>query len=121
MKHILITDDDEFLINMYKLSLQEIEDASIETAEDGQKAIDKIDQHQPDVLILDLLMPGVNGYDVMHHIRKKGYTFPVIVLTNVSSEKGQQLCAEMGAKDYFNKSSMDLEKLMALVKRSIEH
>ena len=116
MKRILIADDDEFLINMYKLSLEGLE-AQLDMAEDGANAIAKIDASQPDVLILDLLMPGINGYDVMHHIRKKGYKFPVIVLSNVSSEKGHQLCIEMGAKDFFNKSSMDLEKLAALVKQ----
>lgn len=118
MTRILIADDDEFLSKMYTLSLQE-QGYDVTVANDGKTAAQKLDASLPDLLILDILMPGMTGYDVMQHIKKNGYKLPVIVLTNVNAEKGQQLCTEMGASGFFNKSTMDLEELVQLVKKFV--
>ena len=114
-KRILLVDDDVFLTTMYTLSLDGL--GEVEIAADGQVAIDSIDRSAPDILILDLLMPKVDGYAVLEHIRLKEYRFPIIILSNVSQEMDQKKCLELGAADYFCKSQMDLDELAKKVQK----
>ncbi len=77
------------------------------TAIDGQDAIEKIEEHQPSLLLLDLLMPRKDGYDVLRHIREKNYAFPVLMLSNMSEPKAEAQCRSLGAKDFIIKSTLD--------------
>ena len=115
-KRILITDDDEFLTSMYKLSLHQ-SDREITLASDGLQAVSLIDKEQPDLLILDLLMPKMDGFAVLNHIREKHYRFPVIILSNVQDTMDQKKCLELGAKDFYCKSDTDLDGLVEKVRR----
>lgn len=117
-KRILIAEDDAFLVKMYQLELQEA-GYEIEIAKDGQKAIDSITKKEPDLLLLDLLMPDVDGFGVLTHIQKKGYKFPVIVLSNLSQEIDKEKCKALGARDYFVKSDMELDQLATLIKKYV--
>lgn len=118
-KRILIAEDDAFLNKMYKLNLEREEECDVRFAENGEEAIIAMDEEQPELLLLDLLMPKVDGFAVLEHIREKGYDFPVIILSNLSQEIDQQKCMELGAKDYFVKSDMDLDELLDKVKRHL--
>lgn len=114
-KSLLIAEDDPFMSKMYRFNLQE-EGMEVRIAADGQETIAAIEKQKPDLLLLDLLMPKVDGFEVLTHIKTKGYTFPVIILSNLSQEIDQQKCKELGAKDYFVKSEMDLADLSEKVK-----
>lgn len=109
-KRILIAEDDQFLNKMYRLNLEQ-EGWDVEIVNNGKKAIEAIEKDAPDVLLLDLLMPKVDGFAVLEHIRIKKHKFPVIIMSNLSQEIDQTKCKELGAKDYFVKSDMDLEEL----------
>jgi len=109
-KHVLIVDDDEFLTSMYQLSLKK-EFADIHIAHDGEEAIALIDKQQPDLLMLDLLMPKLDGFAVLKHVREKGYKFPVIILSNLKGDIDQKRCKELGAADFYCKSDTDLDAL----------
>ena len=109
-KKILIAEDDQFLIKMYKLQLED-SSADVEIAVNGKEAIASINKEQPDLLLLDLLMPEVDGFQVLEHIKEKKYKFPVVILSNLSQEVDKDKCLALGAKDYFVKSDMDLEEL----------
>ena len=113
---ILIADDDEFLTQMYRFTLDG-EDRTLEIVHDGEAAIASITKEKPDALLLDLLMPKVDGFGVLEAVRGKGYTFPIIILSNVNDTVDQAKCREMGATDFYNKSSTDLEGLSALIKK----
>jgi CheY-like chemotaxis protein len=118
--NILIAEDDKFLVKLYKENLEhEIEDCNISFATDGQIAIDPLGHTQPDLLILDILMPNKDGFEVLEHIRNKGYSFPIIVLTNVSHAIDQKRCTELGVSDFYIKSNTDLEKLVELCHKHI--
>ena len=91
----------------------------IEIAKDGQKAIDAITKKEPDLLLLDLLMPDVDGFGVLTHLQKKGCKFPVIVLSNLSQEIDKEKCKALGARDYFVKSDMELDQLAGMIKKYI--
>ncbi|MCA9371058.1 MAG: response regulator [Candidatus Peregrinibacteria bacterium] len=117
MSHtILIAEDDKFLAETIAASLQ---DHGQETriALNGEYAIEAMDLQQPAILLLDLLMPVVDGHGVLKHYKEKGYTFPVIMLSNLSDDVNKESCKEMGAKDYFIKSDMDEDDLWPIVEK----
>ena len=73
----------------------------------GEETIRAIAQHPPAVLLLDLLMPKVDGYEVLKHIRQHGYSFPVIILSNLSDPGEQEKCMQLGAAGFLIKSNID--------------
>jgi len=109
-KTILIAEDEEFIANLYKVNLEQ-HGVEVEVAADGSAAIEALDQTQPNLLLLDLLMPETDGFQVLAHIKEKGYTFPVVILTNLSQEIDKQKCEELGAEDFFVKSDLSVEEL----------
>lgn len=117
-KKILIAEDDDFLVNMYKMNLKKV-GAEITVALNGEEAIAEMDKQQPDLAILDLLMPKVDGFGVVDHIKKKGYKFPYIILSNLDEEISGNKCSEMGATECYVKSDMDLDDLVDKVKKYI--
>ncbi|MDD5025912.1 MAG: response regulator [Candidatus Peribacteraceae bacterium] len=109
-KNILIAEDEEFIANLYKLNLER-HGVDVDIVADGAAAIEAVDVRQPDVLLLDLLMPNKDGYQVLEHIRQKGYTFPVIILTNLSQDIDRRKCEDLGVKGYLVKSDLTVEEL----------
>ena len=115
-KTILITEDDEFLTQMYKIQL-EAEGFIIEIALNGEDALKQIDAKQPDLLLLDLLLPAVDGFEVLEHIQKKKYKFPIVILTNLGQDVDKKKCMELGATDYLVKSQVDTKELVEKLKK----
>ncbi|PIR49241.1 response regulator [Candidatus Peregrinibacteria bacterium CG10_big_fil_rev_8_21_14_0_10_55_24] len=116
---ILIAEDDPVLREVYtkKFSLSGF---SIRTVKDGQEAIAAIEQKQPDILILDLNMPVVDGFGVLEKFPKEKRTFPVIILTNFGNEKNRERGDALGADDYFVKSEMTIRSLLEMVQKLIK-
>lgn len=114
VKHILICDDDPFLTEMYALSLTKPH-VHIAIVHNGKDAIAAVEKQTPDIMLLDLLMPVMDGFHFLEERAKRGWTFPVIVLSNVSQEEDTKRCLENGATDFFPKSETDLEKLQKKV------
>jgi CheY-like chemotaxis protein len=107
MSHrILVAEDESFLRELIHLDLKD-RGFEVRLAADGAQTIDAIEEERPEVLLLDLLMPKVDGYRVLEHIRNKGYDFPVIVLSNLSDPIEQEKCRELGAKGFLVKSNLD--------------
>ena len=80
-------------------------DLDVKIAEGGQEAIDIIDTYTPDIILLDLMMPRVNGWDVIDHVRKK-YSkneMVIIVVSLLSNKDNIDECYELGANDYIVK------------------
>lgn len=69
-KHVLIAEDEAFLLKMIRKTLSK-HGARVSTAQDGQEAIDRMDADPPDLLLLDLLMPHVDGFAVLQHRKKR--------------------------------------------------
>lgn len=118
MISILIAEDDQFLSKMYRMNV-ESPGWDVRFVEDGQAAIDALDESLPDLLLLDIMMPHVDGVGVLKHIQEKEYDLPVIVLTNLSQESDRARCLELGAKDFFVKSDMDLDELNSLIRKYV--
>ena len=80
-------------------------DLDVKIAEGGQEAIDIIDSYTPDIILLDLMMPHVNGWDVIDYVRKK-YSkneMVIIVVSLLSNKDNIDECYELGANDYIIK------------------
>jgi len=90
-KTILVVDDEVNIQNMLK-TLLEINDYVVETASNGEEAISKVESLAPDLVLLDLVMPRVNGYQVLEHLKEKDKTrkIPVILFTAAPPEIAAQ-------------------------------
>lgn len=80
-------------------------DLDVKIAEGGQEAIDIIDSYTPDIILLDLMMPHVNGWDVIDYVRKK-YSkneMVIIVVSLLNNKDNIDECYELGVNDYINK------------------
>lgn len=104
-KKILIIEDDSFLSEMYATKL-EIEEFEVFIASNGEEGLDKMKLNQPDIVLLDLLMPEKDGFEVLREksINPDIKDIPVIVLTNLSQKEQIKKCYELGAKDFLIKA-----------------
>ena len=112
-KKILIVDDDANIAELISLYLTK-ECFQCEIAEDGETALEKHQSFQPDLILLDIMLPGIDGYDVLREIRKQ-YTTPVIMLSAKGETFDKVLGLELGADDYIIKP-FDSKELVARVK-----
>lgn len=101
---ILIVDDEEDIVELIKYNLGN-EGYSILTAFTGEKAIKIANQSQPDLIVLDLMLPGIDGLDVTKYLKnnKKTNNIPIIMLTAKGEESDIVIGLEMGANDYISK------------------
>lgn len=104
-KKILIVEDDEFLVQMYATKL-ELQDFEVTTAGDGKQALKAIQKSSPDLILLDLNLPVMDGFQVLEVIKKdeKTKNIPVLVLTNFGQKEHVDRCLALGAADYLIKA-----------------
>lgn len=111
---LIIAEDDAVLRNLY-LKKFEGSGFAIRAAEDGEQAAQLITERAPDLLILDLHMPKVDGFQVLERFPKDQRTFPVIILTNFDDAKYKTRGTELGVDDYFIKKDMTIKSLLEMV------
>lgn len=102
---ILMVDDDKMLIDMYKERL-ELAGYQVEISRDGEEGLAKVHQVKPDVVLLDIMMPKVNGYEALASIKSDPSTkdIPVIILSALMRDVNKAKAVESGADDYIIKS-----------------
>ncbi|MFD0750073.1 response regulator [Mucilaginibacter calamicampi] len=120
-KKVLIVDDD--MRNIFALSsaLQSY-DMEVEIAGDGEEALAKLDEIKGiDIVLMDIMMPKMDGYEAMRHIRKqnKWARLPVIALTAKAMKDDREKCIEAGANDYITKP-VDIDRLISLMQLWLE-
>lgn len=113
MTRILVVDDEESIRNVVVAYLQ-ADGYTVLTAEDGLKGLELFRQHQPELVILDIMLPGMDGLKVLQHIREESEVY-VLMLTARSEETDRVTGLMMGADDYLTKPFSPLE-LVARVK-----
>jgi len=101
---VLLGDDEDQLRRVMR-DLLEREGYVVTEARDGVEALDQIDRHAPDIIVLDLNLPGLDGYGVLSHLRSRPATvdIPVVVLTAQGDEDNEVRVFEMGADDFLSK------------------
>ena len=113
---ILVVDDEQSIMNIIAFNLKK-EGYEVVTAEDGEMAITIFDIEKPDLILLDIMMPKIDGYGVCKRIRDKS-DVPIIMLTARADEVDKVLGLEIGADDYVTKPFSNRE-LMARVKANL--
>lgn len=114
---VLLVEDDSFLLGMYATKF-EIENFNVITAEDGEKGLKAAKEKNPDIILLDILMPRMNGVEVLEELKKDDSTknIPVILLTNLNQREEIERCMSMGAHDYLIKAHFMPSEVIEKVK-----
>lgn len=116
---LMIVDDSEIISIRLKELLQGIEDLEISAVvEDGVQAIAQFSLLNPEILILDLMIPRMNGLDVLRSIRSKNQNTVIIILTNYDQSYFRDRCTELGA-NYFLDKSADFEKVYQICQNTV--
>jgi CheY-like chemotaxis protein len=102
MALILIVDDALLSRNMVKKVLKSQGHSTIE-AKDGEEGLDKIKENQPDFVCLDMLLPKLNGIEVLQKLKEENLSIPLVVITADTQETTKQKCLELGAITVLNK------------------
>jgi two-component system, OmpR family, alkaline phosphatase synthesis response regulator PhoP len=111
---ILIVDDETSIIELVKVYLER-EGYKVLAAGDGNRTFEVIEQDNPDLVILDVMLPEIDGFEVCKKIRSKGNQVPIIMLTARDDDIDKILGLELGADDYLTKP-FNPRELMARIK-----
>ena len=116
---ILVVDDEPDILNLAKLMLEK-EGYVVSTASDGEEALQKVEAEMPDIILLDIVMPGKTGLEVCKILKAKPETrhIPVVMFTVLGQDVDRKLAKEAGSDGYFAKP-FTLESLLAEVGRAI--
>ena len=115
-KSLLLIDDDQFITIAYKDGL-EGSGYIVEVASDGLNAFEKLNTFKPDLILLELINPRMNGFEFLQKIKsnKALQNIPVLVLTNLSQDSDRQEAKEYGAVDFLVKSDVSLKDLITKI------
>lgn len=113
---ILVVDDEKSIADIIKFNLEK-EGYYVDTAYDGEEGIAKVDKYKPDLVILDVMMPKKDGFEVLKEIRMNS-NIPVLMLTAKEEEFDKVLGLELGADDYITKP-FSMRELVARVKSNL--
>ena len=114
MQRILIVEDEQAMLMGLKDNL-EIEGYDIDTADEGNSGLEKILNEEYDLVLLDVMLPHISGFDICKKVRKEGIATPIILLTAKGEEIDKVLGLELGADDYMTKP-FSLRELFARIK-----
>jgi len=116
---ILLVDDEQEFVETLSERIR-MRDHDSEVALDGEQALKKMDDDLPDVVVLDLKMPGMDGMEVLRKIRKAYPKVQVIMLTGHGSERDEEEARKLGAFEYLQKP-VEIETLMKKVKKAYKN
>ena len=119
-RRILIIEDDEFISDVYQKKLA-LEGYSVDLARDGEEALRKIREQKPDLVLLDIMIPLRDGFQVLSDMRNDSSLsdIRVMVMSNLSQGKDIARAKELGAVDYIVKSNVGLPEIVARVRRQL--
>ena len=117
----MLVEDDSFLLSMYSTKF-ELEQFEVITATDGASGLALARSDKPDVILLDILMPKMNGFEVLENLKadKKTNDIPVILLTNLNQKNEVDRGLSLGADDYLIKAHFMPSEVVDKIKRLLE-
>lgn len=118
MAKILIIDDEEPILKMYKEALSKHQ---VLTAKNGQEGLEIAEKESPDLILLDIIMPEINGLDVLDRMKENSdiSAIPVVVLTNLPEEASKEKANQLGATDYLVKAENEPDVLAEKVDKLV--
>jgi len=120
MTKIVVADDDRMFRKAAETTLRR-QGYAVATASDGEEALQLIRSEQPNIIVLDLIMPKLQGFDVLQILKQDTLTsnIPVIVLSSLAQDQDKQEALDLGAVAYFNKSTFSLGELVNQVEQTL--
>jgi|SRR3989338_1201327 len=117
MTTVLIVDDDQFLLDMYSLKFKE-SGFSVEVAQNGSEALEKAKALNPDAILLDVVMPKIDGFEVLRTIKKEKIAehSKILILTNLGQKEDVEKGLKLGADDYVVKAHFTPTEVVDKVK-----
>jgi len=112
---LLVDDEDEFVKSLSER--MQMRDLETDVALNGEQALKLVDKEIPDVMVLDLKMPGIDGLEVLRRVRKTYPDVQVIMLTGHGSEKDEKEARRLGAFEYLQKPT-EMDKLVETIKKA---
>lgn len=107
MRKVLVVDDEKLIVKGIKFSLEQ-DEMQVDCAYDGEEALEKAKENQYDIILLDVMLPGLTGFEVCQAIREFS-SVPIIMLTAKGEDMDKILGLEYGADDYITKPFNILE------------
>ena len=115
---VLLVDDEVEFVNTLAQRLK-MRDLLVDTVYDGPQALDFINKIEPDVIVLDLKMPGLHGIEVLREIKKTRPEIQVIILTGHGTDKDEEEARKLGGFDFLHKPA-DIDLLLAKIKEAFQ-
>jgi DNA-binding response OmpR family regulator len=121
MKTILLAEDDSFIRDIYGSQLKKA-GYKVDIAIDGQMALDKISKGQPDLVVLDLGLPKVDGWEVLRALRTNAATkkLKVIVISNVNPQDYPSNASELGVLKFFLKVESPIDEIVSFIQEILK-
>ncbi len=119
MNSVLIIEDERSIADLYKIKL-EIHDFLVKIAENGLEGLKVLENFKPDIILLDLKMPVMDGEKFLEKLRKTNKETPVVILTNVSKEEAPATLWHHGISDYFIKAHFTPTELVNIIEKIIK-
>lgn len=117
MRKVLIVDDEESVRTSLQLLLKS--NFQVETAQDGREALEKMPKLQPDIVLLDLMMPKLDGIETLRQLKETGNAPPTIMLTAANTVRSAVEAMKLGAVDYISKP-FDVDELISLILQTLD-
>lgn len=120
MKQILLVEDDPFLIDIYTTKLKEV-GFDVEAVSNGEEAFLKIKELKPDLLILDIVLPQINGWEILKEIKKDETlkNLKIIILSNLGEKTEVEKGFELGAIKYLIKAHYTPSEVVEEIKKTL--
>lgn len=120
-KKILVVEDDPMISSMYKTKF-EADGFTILSAEDGLIGLETAKKEKPDIIMLDVILPRLDGFSVLEELKKDPGTknIPVIMLTNLGTEEDKAKGEKLGALNYFVKASLTPGQISEQIKKALK-
>lgn len=121
MKTILLIEDDKDQILLYRTKFK-MEGYRFLTAESGKDGLKMAEKEMPDMILIDLLMAGMGGIEVLENLKQNPKTegIPAVIVTNLDKKDLAKKSMDLGALDFIVKSSIPLREMMARIKKLLE-
>jgi CheY-like chemotaxis protein len=121
MKTILLVEDDPFVVDIYTTKLESA-GFSVEVAEDGEEALRKLKEKKPDLMILDIVLPNIDGWELLKMIRSElgMEDLKVVVLSNLSQKEEVQKGLALGVIRHFVKASFTPSEVVEEIKKILQ-
>lgn len=118
-KRILLVEDDPFLIDIYTTKLREA-GFEVQVAEDGEKALTLAESLKPDLVVLDIVLPNLDGWEVLRQLKTKKLSTKVVILSNLGQKDEVEKGLSLGAIKYFIKANYTPTEIVEEIKKLLK-